>query len=97
MLTKIKSSINFRINRLGLNREIEAARICQFWEEVIKKRFNQEASEKSKAIRFKNQILTVAVLSSAWALEFQYNQQKIIKEINKKIGKIAVNRINFEL
>jgi predicted nucleic acid-binding Zn ribbon protein len=59
-------------------------------------KFDQTASEKSKAIRFKDKILTVAVLSSVWAQEFQYNQQDIVEKINKKFGRNIVERIRFE-
>jgi predicted nucleic acid-binding Zn ribbon protein len=97
MFLNFKSSLNLRINQLGLNKEVEAVRICQLWDEIIKNKFDKRASEKSKAIKFKNKNLTVAVLSSIWAQEFQYNQQNIIEEINKRIGREAVERINFEL
>jgi predicted nucleic acid-binding Zn ribbon protein len=97
MLNNIKSSVTFRINQLGLNREIEAARVCAFWDKIIAEKFDQTASEKSKAIRVKDKILTVAVLSSVWAQEFQYNQLDIIEKINKKIGRKAIERIRFEL
>ena len=97
MLNKLSSSISFQVNRLGLGKEIEAARVCAFWDKIITEKFDQTASEKSKAIRFKDKILTVAVLSSVWAQEFQYNQQDIVEKINKKIGKEAVERIRFEL
>ena len=97
MLNKLSSSISFQVNRLGLGKEIEAARVCSFWDKIITEKFDQTASEKSKAIRFKDKILTVAVLSSVWAQEFQYNQQDIVEKINKKIGREVVERIRFEL
>jgi predicted nucleic acid-binding Zn ribbon protein len=97
MLTKLSSSISFQVNRLGLGKEIEAARVCAFWDKIITEKFDQTASEKSKAIRFKDKILTVAVLSSVWAQEFQYNQQDIIEKINKKFGRNIVEKIRFEL
>ena len=97
MLTKLSSSISFQVNRLGLGKEIEAARVCAFWDKIITEKFDQTASEKSKAIRVKDKILTVAVLSSVWAQEFQYNQLDIIEKINKKIGRKAIERIRFEM
>ena len=97
MLTPLKGFLNISINKAGIQKSVEAARVCFFWGGIIKEIFNQEAAEKSKAIRFKNGILTVAVLSSTLAQEFNFKEREIKEKINEKLGGEKVRKIRFEV
>ena len=97
MLSPLKSFLNRSINKAGIQKSVEAARVCFFWEGIIKEIFNQEAAEKSKAIRFRNGILTVAVLSSTLAQEFNFKEREIKRKINEKLGGEKVRKIRFEV
>jgi len=97
MLTSISYDLKKSINKAGINEQVKAAQICQFWQEVIKSIFGQKVAEKSQAIRFKNGALTVAVLSSVLAQEFKFKEGEIKDEINKKVGYKLVGKIRFEI
>ncbi len=97
MLNPISDYLKKSINKAGISRQVQAAQVCHLWKEVIKVMFNQEAAEKSQAIRFKGGTLTVAVLSSVLAQEFKFKEEEIIRRINKKMGGDLVSRIRFEI
>ncbi len=97
MLNPIKRSLEKSISRAGIERQIEAVRICKCWQEVIEIIFSKEISEKSRAIKFHNSALIVAVLNPVFAQEFKFKEDEIVEEINKKIGRNVVKKIRFEM
>ena len=97
MFTSISYDLKKSINKAGIDKQVKAAQVCQFWDEAIKGIFGQEVAKKSQAIRFKNGALTVAVLSSVLAQEFKFKESEIKEEINKKVGYKLVRKIRFEI
>jgi predicted nucleic acid-binding Zn ribbon protein len=97
MLTSINGDLKRSINKAGIDKQVKAAQVCQFWQETIKGIFGQKIAEKSQAIKFKNGALTVAVLSSVLAQEFKFKEDEIKGEINKKVGYNLVKKIRFEI
>jgi len=86
------------INKAGIGRQVEAARVCDYYHQaLIKTDINKKALDQSKAIYYSNKILTVAVLGSAWAQEIQMRQHIIVEKINAYFRKEIVNRINFKI
>lgn len=95
---KIGNILNRSINKAGIARQVEAARVCDCYHEALQKLdINKKALEKSKAIYYRNKILTVAVLGAGWAQELQMRQHLIIKKINEKLGEKSVERIIFHI
>ena len=97
MLNSISGYLKKSINKAGINKQVEAAQVCQFWQEVIEGIFGKAVAEKSQAIKFKNGAITVAVLSSVLAQEFKFKEGEIKDEINKKAGYNAVRKVRFEI
>jgi len=97
MLNSIGGYLKKSINKAGINRQVEAAQICQFWQDAIESIFGKAVAEKSQAIKFKNGAITVAVLSSVLAQEFKFKEGEIKEEINKKVGYNLVRKIKFEI
>lgn len=97
MLNSIGGYLKKSINKAGISKQIEAVRICQFWQDVIRDIFGKAVAEKSQAIKFKNGAITVAVLSSVLAQEFKFKEDEIKEGINKKVGYNAVSKIKFEI
>ncbi|MDF1498158.1 MAG: DciA family protein [Patescibacteria group bacterium] len=97
MLQSISKDIKKSINKAGIGREIEAYQLCEFWKEIIENIFTKEISEKSQAIKFKNGVLTVAVLSSVISQEFKFKEEEIKEKLNKKARYNAVRKIRFEI
>ena len=97
MLTSINYDLKKSLNKAGIDKQVKAAQICQFWDEAIKSIFGQKIAEKSQALKFKNGTLTVAVLSSVLAQEFKFKEEEIKEEINKKVGYKLVRKVRFEI
>ncbi len=97
MLCSIGNDLKKSINKAGIGREVEAFQICNFWKDVIGGIFTKEIAEKTQAIKYKNGVLTAAVLSSVLAQEFKFKEEEIKEEMNKKIGYKAVRKIRFEM
>jgi len=97
MLNSIGGYLKKSINKAGINKQVEAAQVCQFWQGVIEDIFGKAVAEKSQAIKFKNGTITVAVLSSVLAQEFKFKEDEIKKDINKKVRYNAVRKIRFEI
>lgn len=97
MLSTIKGSLKRSINKAGISKQVDAARSCEFWKEVIGEIFTQEVAEKSHAIRCKNGVMTVAVLSSVLAQEFKFKEEEIINGVNRKMGAVVVSKIRYEM
>jgi len=97
MLNSISGYLKKSINKAGINKQVEAVQICQFWQDVIEDIFGKAVAEKSQAIKFKNGAITVAVLSSVLTQEFKFKEDEIKGEINKKVRYNAVRKIRFEI
>lgn len=97
-LVQISDLLQKTLNRAGINRQVEAARICDYYHNALQKTdINKKALETSKAIYYRNNILTVAVLGSVWAQEIQMRQYLIVEEINNYFQKDIVSRIIFKI
>jgi len=97
MLNPIGEYLKKSINKAGIGKEVEAARVCQFWKTIIEKVFSREIAEKSKALRFKNGTLVVAVSSPVLAQEFRFRESEIVERLNKKSGSDIIRKIRFEM
>lgn len=96
MLNSIGFDLKKSIKKAGISKQIEAVTVCDVWESVICEIFGLQVADKSKAIRFKGGVLTVAVLNSVLAQEFKFKEEEIKSKINqKKAG--FVKKIRFEI
>lgn len=68
---------------------LEAAGICEAARGLSRGRF--------EVVSFNNALLTLSVKNSSEAANLQAESQNLIDELNKKIGKKAVERIRFKI
>ena len=86
-----------KINRIISNnprygrykKPLMAAGICGKARELSRGRFG--------VISFKNALLTLSVKNSSEAANLQLESENLIDELNKKIGRKAVERIRFKI
>ncbi len=97
MLNSIGDYLKKSVNRAGVDKQVRAARICQFWQEIAGEIFGTGVAEKSQAIKFKNGTLTIAVLNSVLAQEFKFKEGEIKREINNRAKEKIVKKIRFEM
>ncbi len=95
MIKKIDSFLWQSIAKAGLEKEMIAALVIEEFKKILVKKFGQKILNKVKILSFKNQILTISVLSSVIAQEIKLNQENFLKKINKKFNKKLVERIRF--
>lgn len=97
-MDKVGNLLNQAVNRAGIADEVLAGEACQGWEEAVTDLFNLEASKCSKAITFRNRVLTIAVASSGWAQEFQLQSHVLLERVNQKLdASEQVRRIMFRV
>lgn len=92
MLTSVRSSLLFSLNRAGIGEQVQAALICEFFrqalEEIVK-------IKNTQAISFSKGALLVRAPSSVYAAELRPHTHLICEHINKRLKKIIVEKIQI--
>lgn len=96
-LVGLKFFLNQAIDRAGIDEDIKAANVCDLWDKIIFEIFDKVFVGKSKAIRFKNGELAVAVLENDFAKKLEIEKYEIMNAINKEAGRNIVEKISFEI
>lgn len=97
MLFGLKNLLWKSVNKAGIARQVEAALIVEKAQILINEILPVQENKSTKVLYFKNQILTVACLSSSVAQEIKLNESKIINRLNQQFEKEAVKRLRFLL
>ena len=79
----------------SLGRQVVASSVCVEFDKIIRDFFGDDFKDRTKALHFKNGILTIEVNGSVYAQEIYYKTHLIIEELNKKLGEKIVKRIVF--
>jgi predicted nucleic acid-binding Zn ribbon protein len=91
-----KKLLEKSLTKAGVTRQVEAAQICDAFDEIIIK-INEKSPDHARAFSFKNKVLIIMVSNSTWASEIQMSSHKIIEGINDKFNKDLVSRIQFKV
>ena len=91
----IKNILSKTVKKSGISRQVQASMVVEAFSEVVAEILGKQVSKKVKAMYLKDNILTIACLSSVLAQEVQLNQRKIINKINKKFDKTVVEKLRF--
>ena len=75
-------------------RQIESARVCKVWREVIEKVYPKIAPH-TEAISFRNSMLTIKTTSPVVANELQMRNDSLRRLINEQIKSEAVEKIIY--
>lgn len=86
-MEKIDKSLRKIIKQRGLDKSLEAARICYV--------ANQIANNRFEAVSFKDGILKIKTKNHLAASEIQLNQKNIISEINDALGEDLVKKLAY--
>ncbi|RJO62256.1 DUF721 domain-containing protein [candidate division WS5 bacterium] len=63
-----------RLSQLGIKKQVDAALICEAFNDAIMEVFGEKGQKNVKAISYKDNMLKVGVSSSAWAQEVSLRQ-----------------------
>jgi predicted nucleic acid-binding Zn ribbon protein len=85
------------INKAGIARQVEAALVVEKAQAIVDEFLPKKESKLAKVLYLKNQLLTVACLSSTVAQEIKLNEPQIINRLNQQFNKEIVKRLRFLL
>jgi predicted nucleic acid-binding Zn ribbon protein len=95
MFQPLSKFLPFSLKKAKIEKQVEAMMACQEFDQIIQSIWDEKILDQIKAISLKDRVLTVAILSSVLASELQLRQEEIIKKINFKLKKIAIERLRF--
>jgi predicted nucleic acid-binding Zn ribbon protein len=81
------------VRDLGLAKKMSEQRAVVEWPDIVGRR----VAEHSRAIRVDNGRLLVEVDSSVWSQELTLMKRSILRRINDRIGRQAVDNVHFVL
>ena len=92
---KIGAILPKNIKRAGFSRQIEASMVCGAADQEIKKIFGDKSGSQARALYFKDNMLTLAILSSSLGQEIKFRESEIMANLNNKFGDRAVERVRY--
>lgn len=92
---KLSAILPKTIKRAGISRQIEASMVCEAADEAVKRIFGEELARQARALYFKDNWLTLAVLSSVLAQEIRFREDEIMRVLNGRFGQGTVGRIRY--
>lgn len=87
---RLAESLDAILERLGIGRGLEDARLFESWEDVV----GREIGRVSRPVRLDGDVLIVVVKSSAWMNELSLRRSEILSRINGR-RRSRVRRIVF--
>lgn len=78
----------------GLAGQVTAALVCDEFDKLIEQKWGNKMRHKVKALFFKENVLTIASLSSVAAQEIKLHEVEILDELNQQFGNL-VERIRY--
>ena len=94
-MTPLGDTLKKNTNQGPLQKQVEAAQVLEFSQEILEEIFGSEQSIQAKPLYLKNRTLTITCATSAIAQEIRLNQAEIVTKINEKLGKKEVDRIRY--
>jgi predicted nucleic acid-binding Zn ribbon protein len=81
------------INDLGLAKKMSEQRAVTEWPEIVGPR----VAEHARALRVSGGRLFVEVDSSVWSQELSLMKRRILREVNRRVGRQAIEHVHFVL
>jgi len=95
MFIPISELLKRSLSSANIIEKVEDALILERFNVLVVELYGEDTSQQVKARSFKNGVLTVSSVSSSASQEIFTNHVSLIKALNKKIGKVVVERISF--
>ncbi len=76
--------------------QMQSITICSFWDKVMADIDNKYVTE-SKALSFKNGLLTVGVSHSGTMMEIQFLEMIVLEKYEEIVGEKVVEKIKFKI
>jgi len=92
-LTSLKDVISELLKSGALPFDADDARIWKIWDEVV----GPAIARNAQPFRIKNRQLKVRVSDPIWYQELKFMEENIREKLNDKLGRKAVNKIEFSV
>ncbi|RMD59870.1 DUF721 domain-containing protein [Candidatus Parcubacteria bacterium] len=96
-MQSIKNLLRGAVNRAGIKVGVEAAQAVKLFEDLKVDLLGAKMANQAKALSFRGGILRVRCNSSILIQELRWQEQKIIDELNRKLGPQKINKIIYEV
>lgn len=87
------------LNRPNQNRpllkQVRAVMVVESANEFIAKTYGQGAENQARAVYLKNNILTIACLSSVLAQEMRLREKELLQTVGAKFGPEAIKKVRY--
>ncbi|MBF8280560.1 MAG: hypothetical protein HW383_333 [Candidatus Magasanikbacteria bacterium] len=83
--------------RVGIDKQLEAARVIEITAKILTDIFGAEKAKSMKPLYLKNRTITIATLSPAVAQDLKLKEKQIVGELNKAFPDAKVERIRYLL
>ncbi len=80
--------------RSGLKKQILAVLVCEEFDKIVQHQWGAKMDSKIKALFLKDNMLTIASLSSIASQEIKLHEREILDQINQKFG-TKIERIRY--
>ncbi len=91
----IKKQLDINLNKKGLRKITEASYVCYLFKDLKEKILGEEVD--CEATSFKRGVLKIKAVNSVVASEIRFKALKIKDEINKKIGRKVIFKIDTQV
>ena len=95
MFQSLGNLLNKNIKRSGISHHVENAMVLETFTKVLLEVMGPKISAQVKPTYIRNRVLTIACMSSVLAQEVRFKEKKIVTEINKKLQKNVVIKLNY--
>jgi predicted nucleic acid-binding Zn ribbon protein len=82
-------------DKAHLRAQVEGAQVCKLWCEYASQVFMARTMRHHEAINFRDGILTVTVTDSTIVSELKAQQRRIIRQINRALGKTLIHSVRY--
>ncbi len=84
-------SLHELLAQLGIEKRVNQFRVIELWPSIV----GEKISKISRAERVDDEILYIKVATTGWRTELLFHKQKILKNIEEKVGKNVIKDIRF--
>lgn len=95
-VSQLKDLLPKALNKAGISRQFLATRVCQLFRKAILKA-NKKIAAHCHPLYCRNHILYVKCDGAVWANELQMQSYLIIEEINERLKKNILERIQIKI
>jgi hypothetical protein len=90
-MLELSRSLPLVLQQMNLGERLREGRIMDLWPEVV----GPTVAERSRPVKCRDGVLTVAVSSSVWLQQLTMMRQEIVRLFGERIGKGAITEIKF--